>query len=55
MKKTLTKTILLIIAMLFILGMFAIAEALSNLVTMDMIMTVVYISLGYSFIYIFKN
>ena len=39
----------------FILVMFAIAETLSNLITMDMIMTVVYIALGYSFIYILKN
>ena len=39
----------------FILVMFAAAEILSNVITMDMLMTVVYIALGYSFIYILKN
>lgn len=39
----------------FILIMHTIAELLSNIVTMDGIMTVVYIALGYSFIYLFKN
>lgn len=39
----------------FILIMCTIAELLSNIVTMDVIMTVVYIALGYSFIYLFRN
>lgn len=43
------------IVMGFILAMFGIGQALGNLITMDMIMTVVYIALGYSFIYILKN
>lgn len=43
------------IAIGFILIMCTIAELLSNIVTMDVIMTVVYIALGYSFIYLFKN
>ena len=43
------------IAVAFILVMFATAEILSNLITMDMIMTVVYIALGYGITYILKN
>lgn len=44
-----------IIVIAFILIMFAIGQALANLLTMNFIMTVVYIALGFSFIYIFKN
>ena len=43
------------IVMGFILTMFGIAEILSNLITMDMLMTVVYIALGYGITYILKN
>lgn len=43
------------ILMGFILAMFGTAEILSNLIKMETIMTVVYIALGYSFIYILKN
>lgn len=43
------------IAIAFILLMTTIGQALAKLVSMDMIMTVVYIALGFSFIYIFKN
>ena len=43
------------ILMGFILAMFGISEILSNLITMKTIMTIVYIALGYSFIYIFKR
>lgn len=39
----------------FILVMFAIGQALANLITMETIMTAVYVALGYSFIYILKN
>lgn len=39
----------------FILVMFGIAQALANLVTMDLVMTVVYIALGYGITYILKN
>ena len=38
----------------FILAMFGIAEILSKLITMGMIMTVVYIALGYGITYILK-
>ena len=37
----------------FIYGMCVLAELLASLVTMDMIMTVVYIALGISIIYLF--
>ena len=40
------------IAIAFILIMTTIGQALANLITMDVIMAVVYIALGYSFIYI---
>ena len=43
------------IAIGFILVMLGIGQVLANLITMDMIMAVVYIALGYSFIYILKN
>lgn len=43
------------IAIAFILLMTTIGQALASVVTMDMIMTAVYVALGYSFIYIFKN
>lgn len=43
------------IALTFILIMFGIGQALANLLTMNFIMTVVYIALGFSFIYILKN
>ena len=42
------------ILMGFILTMFGIAETLANLIKMDMIMTVVYIALGYGITYILK-
>lgn len=43
------------IAIAFILLMTTIGQALANLITMELVMTVVYIALGYSFIYILKN
>ncbi|MBQ8292381.1 MAG: hypothetical protein IJX78_01085 [Bacilli bacterium] len=43
------------IAIAFILLMTTIGQALANLITMETIMTVVYIALGFSFIYILKN
>ena len=43
------------IALAFILIMFTIGQALANLLTMDSIMSVVYIALGFSFIYILKS
>lgn len=55
MKKQLTGFIFWIIALTFILTMFAIGQVLANLITMDSIMTVVYIALGFSFIYILRK
>ena len=55
MKKTLQGFIFWTIAIAFVLLMTTIGQALASVVTMDMIMTVVYIALGYSFIYIFKR
>lgn len=55
MKNTLRGIMFWTIALAFILIMFTIGQALANLLTMDSIMTVVYIALGYSFIYILKN
>ena len=43
------------IAIAFILLMTTIGQALANLIKMETIMTVVYVALGYSFIYILKN
>lgn len=55
MKNILRGFIFWTIAIAFILLMTTIGQALASLVTMDLVMTVVYIALGYSFIYIFKN
>ena len=54
MKKTLQGFMFLTIVIGFVLGMIAIAEILSKLITMEMIMTVVYIALGYGITYILK-
>ena len=54
MKKTLQGFMFLTIVIGFVLGMIAIAEILSNLITMDMLMPVVYIALGYGITYILK-
>ena len=43
------------IAIAFILLMTTIGQALGSFITMDFVMTVVYIALGFSFIYILKN
>ena len=55
MKNTIRGIIFWTIALAFILIMFTIGQALANLLTMNFIMAVVYIALGFSFIYIFKN
>ena len=55
MKNTIRGIIFWTIALAFILIMFAIGQALANLLTMNFIMAVVYIALGFSFIYILKN
>ena len=55
MKNIIRGLIFWTIALTFILTMFAIGQALANLIKMDSIMAVVYIALGFSFIYILKN
>ena len=55
MKNILRGIIFWTIALAFILIMFAIGQALANLLTMDSIMAVVYVALGFSFIYILRK
>lgn len=55
MKNILRGLIFWTIALAFILIMFSIGQALANLITINFIKTVVYIALGFSFIYILKN
>ena len=55
MKNILQGFIFWTIAIAFILLMTTIGHALANVVTMETIMPVVYIALGFSFIYILKN
>ena len=55
MKNTIKGLIFWTIALAFILIIFTIGQALANLLTMNFIMAVVYIALGFSFIYILKN
>ena len=55
MKNILRGIVFWTILMGFILAMFGIAEILSKLITMDMIMAGVYIALGYGITYILKN
>lgn len=54
MKKQLQGFIFWTIVVAFILLMTAIGQALANVVTMETIMTVVYIALGYGITYILK-
>ncbi len=55
MKKAIKGLIFWIIAVGFIVLASAIANVLAKVITMKIIMTVVYIALGFSFIYILKN
>lgn len=55
MKNTIKGLIFWTIAIAFILIMFTIGQALANLLTMNFVMTVVYIALGFSFIYILRK
>ena len=55
MKNILQGFILWSIAIAFILLMTTIGQALASVVTMDAIMAVVYIALGYGITYILKN
>ena len=55
MKKSIQGLIFWIIALAFIFVMWTIAEALSKVITMSMIMNLVYVLLAISIIYILKN
>lgn len=55
MKNIIRGLIFWIIALAFIFVMFTIAEALSKIVTISMIMNLVYILLAISIVYILKN
>lgn len=55
MKKTLLKTIFIIIAFTFLIGMFGLAELLSKVITMDLVINICYISLVAGIIYFIKN
>lgn len=55
MKNIIRGIIFWTIAIAFILIMFGLAELLTKIVTMNFIMAVVYIALGFSFIYLLRN
>ena len=55
MKNTIIGIIFWTIALVFMLLMFAIGQALANVVTINMIMNLVYVLLGISIVYILKN
>lgn len=55
MKNTIKGFIFWIIALAFIFVMFTVAEALSKVITMSMIMNLVYVLLAISIVYILKN
>ena len=55
MKNILTGLIFWTILLLIMLAIFAIAEVLAKIVTIDFIMTVVYIAMGISIVYILKR
>lgn len=55
MKKSIQEIIFWIIALAFIFVMFTVAEALSKVITMSIIMNLVYVLLVISVVYILKN
>ena len=55
MKNLIRGLIFWIIALAFIFAMWVIAEALSKIVTINMIMNLVYVLLAFSIVYILKN
>ena len=55
MKTSLLKILFCILFLTFILGMFVIAELLAKVLTINIVMTIAYIMLGISFIYILKD
>lgn len=55
MKNIIRGIIFWIIALAFMLGMWIVAEALSKIVTISVIMNLVYVMLATSIVYILKN
>lgn len=55
MKTLLLKTLLVVIAIAFIFGMFSIAELLASVISINTVMSTIYAALVLSFIYILKN
>lgn len=55
MKTLLLKTLLVVIAIAFFLGMFSIAELLASVISINTVMSTVYVALVLSFIYILKK
>lgn len=55
MKNTIRGLIFWTIALAVTLAMFGLAELLSKITTMNLVMAVLYIALGFCFIYILKN
>ena len=55
MKTLLLKILLIIIAIAFFLGMFGIAELIANVISINTVMSTVYVALVLGFIYLLKN
>lgn len=55
MKTLLLKLLLITIATIFILGSIAIAEFLTTVITVNTVMSTVYVALVLGFIYLIKN
>ena len=55
MKTLLLKLLLITIATIFILGSIAIAEFLTTVITVNTVMSTVYVALVLGFIYLLKN
>lgn len=55
MKTLLLKILLIIIAIAFFLGMFGIAELLASVISINTVMSTVYVALVLGFIYLIRN
>lgn len=55
MKTGLIKLLFTIVALVVLFSIIALGNILAEIITIDSIMTVVYIVLGFSFIYLLKN
>lgn len=55
MKTLLLKTLLVVIAIAFFLGMFSIAELLASVININTVMFLTYAVLGFSFIYLTRK